>query len=254
MRLENKVALVTGAGSGIGRASAILFAREGARVVVADLNSASGQETVRDIKALGGQATLVQVDVGAASDNQRMIEVALESYGRLDILFCNAGVAGAPLADTTEDNWRRTLDINLTGPFLACTYAIPPMRKQRTGNILFNSSVGGVIASGRSPAYAAAKGGLITLGKALAKMLAKENIRVNVICPGATETDMNDAVLGFPKNDEQRRAAKAESVRPIPLGRYAHPEEIANVALFLASDESSFVTGAAYLVDGGRSA
>jgi NAD(P)-dependent dehydrogenase (short-subunit alcohol dehydrogenase family) len=183
-----------------------------------------------------------------------MIGLALSTYGKLDILFCNAGVAGETLADTSEDNWRRTLDINLTGPYLACTCAIPQMRKQGGGNIIFTSSIGGVIASGRSPAYAATKGGLITLGKALAKMLAKDHIRVNSICPGATETEMNDAVMGFPQSEEQRRAAKAASIKPIPLGRYAQPEEIANVALFLASDESSFVTGAAYLVDGGRSA
>jgi NAD(P)-dependent dehydrogenase (short-subunit alcohol dehydrogenase family) len=254
MRLENRVAVITGAGSGIGRASAKLFAKEGAKIVAADINSASGQETVAEITKLGGEATFVQVDVASAADNERMIDLALSSYGKLDILYCNAGVAGETLADTTEESWRRTLDINLTGPFLACTYAIPHMRQQGGGSILFTSSIGGVIASGRSPAYAATKGGLITLAKALAKMLAKDNIRVNSLCPGATETEMNDAVMGFPQTEEQRRAAKAASIKPIPLGRYAQPEEIANVALFLASDESSFVTGAAYLVDGGRSA
>jgi NAD(P)-dependent dehydrogenase (short-subunit alcohol dehydrogenase family) len=254
MRLENRVAVITGAGSGIGRASATLFAREGAKVVVADINPESGKATVNEIKKWGGKATFVQVDVASASDNQRMIDLALSFYGKLDILFCNAGVAGETLADTTQENWQRTLDINLTGPFLACTCAIPQMKKQGGGCIIFTSSIGGVIASGRSPAYAAAKGGLITLGKALAKMLAKDNIRVNSICPGATETDMNDAVMGFPQSEEVRHAAKAASIKSIPLGRYAQPEEIANVVLFLASDESSFVTGAAYHADGGRSA
>lgn len=254
MRLAGRVAVITGAGSGIGRASALLFAREGARVVVADLNPEAGQETVEAIRHSGGEALFVPVDVASASDNQRMVDLALSTYGRLDILFCNAGVAGESLADTTEEGWRRTLDINLTGPYLACACAIPHMRRQGGGTILFTSSIGGVIASGRSPAYAATKGGLITLAKALAKMLARDNIRVNSICPGATETGMNDAVMGFPQTDEERRKAKADSLRPIPLGRYARPEEIANVVLFLASDESSFVTGAAYLADGGRSA
>ena len=254
MRLGNKVAVITGAGSGIGRASAKLFAQEGAKVVVADINPASGQQTVKEITRLGGEAMFVQVDVASATDNQRLIDLALSSYGKLDILFCNAGVAGETLADTTEESWRRTLDINLTGPYLACTCAIPQMQKQGGGAIIFTSSIGGVIASGRSPAYAATKGGLITLGKALAKMLAKDNIRVNSLCPGATETEMNDAVMGFPQSEEERWAAKTASIKPIPLGRYARPEEIAHVALFLASDESSFVTGAAYLVDGGRSA
>ena len=254
MRLENKVAVITGAGSGIGRASALLFAREGAKVVAADIHVASGQETVGEIKKSGGEAVFVQVDVAVAAENQRMIDLALSAYGKLDILFCNAGVAGETLADTTEESWRRTLDINLTGPFLACTCAIPHMKRQGRGCILFTSSIGGVIASGRSPAYAATKGGLITLGKALAKMVAKDKIRVNSLCPGATETEMNDVVMGFPQTEAERQAAIAASVRPIPLGRYARPEEIAQVALFLASDESSFVTGSAYLVDGGRSA
>jgi len=128
------------------------------------------------------------------------------------------------------------------------------MKKQGGGAIIFTSSTGGVISSGRSPAYCASKGGLIMLGKALAKALAKDNIRVNTICPAATRTGMNDAVLGFPKTEEERRAAENERFKKIPMGRYGRPEEVANVALFLASDESSFVTGAAYLVDGGKSA
>jgi NAD(P)-dependent dehydrogenase (short-subunit alcohol dehydrogenase family) len=201
MRLENKVAVITGAGSGIGRASAQLFAREGARIIVADINAASGQETVAEIAKPGGKATFVQVDVAGAADNERMIDLALLAYGKLDILFCNAGVAGDTLADTTEENWRRTLDINLTGPYLACTCAIPHMRRQGRGSIIFTSSIGGVIASGRSPAYAATKGRLITSGKALAKMRAKENIRVNSLCPGATETEMNRSDQGLSFSD-----------------------------------------------------
>jgi NAD(P)-dependent dehydrogenase (short-subunit alcohol dehydrogenase family) len=251
VRLEGKVAIITGAGSGMGRASARLFAREGAKVLVCDIDAPSGQETVRQIAETGGTASFLQVDVARTADNQRMVETVVGLYGRLDILFCNAGVPGETLAQTTEESWRRTLDVNLTGPFLACTFAVPQMRKQGGGNIIFTASHGGLVASGRSPGYTATKGGLIMLGRALAKMLAKDKIRVNSLCPGAVETGLTDAFMNYPATEEERRGRRAEAATRIPLGRLAQPEEVAAVALFLASDESSYVDGVALLIDGG---
>ena len=251
MRLEGKVALITGAGSGIGKASAELFAREHAKVVVVDKNPSSGQEVVKQIKKEGGDATYVQVDVARANEVGHMIQVAIQVYGRLDILFNNAGVPGENLDETDEEKWRRVIDVNLTGPFLACKYAIPVMRKQGSGNIINTGSVAGLKASARSPSYNASKAGLIMLTKSLATVLGKDNIRVNCICPGPVDTGLTDAFMSFPQNEELRLAIKTATARLTALGRYARPEEISSVALFLASDESSYVTGAVYLVDGG---
>ncbi len=251
MRLQGKVAVITGAGSGIGATTAKLFAKEGAKVVVADIEPKAGQEVVRQIKKGGGEATFVQVDVAHAADNERMIQTAMKSYGRLDILFNNVGVPGETLEDTTEEKWRRVMDVNFTGPFLACMYAIPIMRKQGGGNIITTGSTGGLKASGRSPSYTASKGGLIMLTRALARVLAKDNIRVNSICPALTETGLTDAFLGYPATEEERNAKRAAYIATVPLARVANPEEIASIALFLATDESSFVTGSALVVDGG---
>jgi len=260
MRLKDKVAIITGAGSGIGKASAELFAKEGAKIVLADINPETGMEVTEEIKSAGGGATFVKVDTSSAVDAKRMIQTAIDSYGRLDILFNNAGISGAnfetpipgkSFEDAEEENWLKVLGINLTGPFLSCLYAMPVMRRQGAGNILNTGSAGGIRATGRSPAYAAAKGGLIMLTKALSKVLAKDNIRVNCICPGATVTPAIDGFLGYPKTEEERRQKFAARTARVPLGRQADPEEIASVALFLVSDESSFVTGVALLVDGG---
>ena len=254
MRLKDRVAVITGAGSGIGKASAKLFAREGAKVVVADINGEKAKETVEEIKKEGGEATPIQVDVSSAADNERMIQTAIDSYGRLDILFNNAGIVGDPLDETTEEKWRRVMDVNLTGPFLACMYAIPYMRKQGSGNIINTSSRGGLGATGRSVSYTASKGGLVMLSRALARIIAKDNIRVNCICPGSVDTGLSDAFGGYPKTEEERQKVHAARCARIPLGRTAKPEELASVALFLASDESSFVDGVALLVDGGTTA
>jgi NAD(P)-dependent dehydrogenase (short-subunit alcohol dehydrogenase family) len=251
MKLQSKVAVITGAGSGIGRASAKLFAKEGAKVLIVDINEKALSEVVKEIKQAGGEATAIVVDVGKVAENQRMIETAVKTYGRIDILFNNAGIAGEGLAETTEEMWRRTIDINLTGPYFACTFAIPYMRKQGGGVILNTGSTGGLRASGRSPSYTATKGGIIMLSRALAKILAKDNIRVNCICPGSTETGLSDAFAGFPKTDAEKEKAQANRHAHIPLGRQARPEEQAAVALFMVSDDASFVDGVAWLVDGG---
>ena len=251
MRLNGKVAIVTGAGSGIGQATAKLFAKEGAKVVVADNNPTTGEEVARQIKKEGGEATFVLVDMARTADVEEMIKVTVQTYGKLDILFNNAGVPGENLDNTTEENWRHVIDVNLTGPFLACKYAIPIMRKQGGGNIIRTSSTAGIKASSRSPSYNTSKAGLIMLTKSLATILGKDNIRVNCICPGPVDTGLTDAFMNFPKTEEQKLAYKEAIARVTPLGRYGRPEEISSVVLFLASDESSFVTGIAYLVDGG---
>jgi len=251
VRLKGKVAVITGAGSGIGRATAKLFAQEGAKVVVADINSKTGEEMVQQIKEAKGEATFVRVDVSCAADLQRMIQTAINSYGKLDILFNNAAVPGESLDETTEEKWHKVIDTNLTGPFLACMYAIQEMRRQGGGNIINTGSTGALRAAGRSPSYTASKGGLVMLSRALARALAKDNIRVNCVCPGRVNTGLTDAFLGYPRSEEERRARLATVLASIPLGRQGKPEEIASVVLFLASDESSFVTGSVLVADGG---
>jgi NAD(P)-dependent dehydrogenase (short-subunit alcohol dehydrogenase family) len=251
MRLNGKVAIITGGGSGIGKATAKLFAKEGAKVVVADNNMTTGEEVAQQIEKEGGNATFVRVDIAHTVDVEDMIKMTVQTYGRLDILFNNAGVPGENLEDTTEEKWRRVIDVNLTGPFLACKYAIPIMKKQGGGNIISTSSAAGIKASARSPSYNTSKAGLIMLTKSLAAILGKDNIRVNCICPGPVDTGLTDAFMSFPKNEQQKLAYTEATARLTPLGRYGRPEEISSVVLFLASDESSYITGVAYLVDGG---
>jgi NAD(P)-dependent dehydrogenase (short-subunit alcohol dehydrogenase family) len=260
-RLDNKVAIITGSGSGIGKAAALLFSREGAKVVLADINSDKGTEVERQIKKHGGEAIFEQVDEGISVDIERMVKQTIAHYGRLDILFNNAGYASEPLNEITEDKWRRAIDVMLTGPFLACKHAIPLMRKQGGGVVLNTASIGGLTASGgRAPVYnlanlspgsTAAKGGLVMLTRFLARVLAKDNIRVNCICPGSVETGISASRWDPGKTDEERLAAQAVRVSHIPMGRVASPEEIASVVLFLASDEASYITGVALPIDGG---
>lgn len=246
MILKDKAVIITGAGSGIGKASAKLFAREGANIVVADINEETGLAVVKEITADGGQATFIRVDVSNFNDNQRMVQKAVDSYGRLDVLFNNAGILGETFERLTEERWRKEIDIMLTGPFLACSCAIPIMKNQKSGNILNTSSIAAFNAGGRGPGYAAAKSGLVMLTKYLAKHLAPDNIRVNCICPGGVKTGLTGFATGAPTNKPP-----ATRYPGIPTGRLAEPEEIATAALFLVSDQSSFVTGIALVADGG---
>jgi NAD(P)-dependent dehydrogenase (short-subunit alcohol dehydrogenase family) len=260
MRLEGKVAVITGAGSGIGRATAKLFAKEGAKVLVADYNSKLGQETVQEIKKAGGTANFVEVDVARIADNERMIDTAINLYQRLDILYNNAGFGGPTLEATTEENWRVMLDVNLTGPFFACKHAIPQMQKQGSGNILFTASAGGLkgVSKARSPSYSAVKGGVIMLGDCLSRLLGQYNIRVNTICPGVTNTALYDSHFYDAQgnvhnlNEEEKSTFMAGIAKHISVGKVGTAEDIASLALFLASDESSHITGEAFLIDGGR--
>jgi NAD(P)-dependent dehydrogenase (short-subunit alcohol dehydrogenase family) len=257
-KLEGKVALITGAGSGIGRATGVLFAKEGAKVVVADYAPVGGQETVRIIKEAGGEAIFIKVDVSKASDVERMVRTALDAYGRIDILHNNAGIGGpvAPTADTTEKDWDSVINTNLKGVFLGSKYVIPVMVKQGGGVIINTASTSGLVGSPGFSKYCASKGGVVQLTKTMALEYAKENIRVNCICPGIIDTPMGGA--SFPGDAAAREAAKEAFerafVKTVPLGRIGQPEEIAKAALYLACDDSSYVTGAALVVDGGVTA
>ena len=249
MRLRGKVAFITGAGMGQGREAALLFAREGARIIVADISPKAGQETVRRIDRRGGKALYVEGDVGVERDVKRMIETGVKKFGALHILYNNAGVLwkdrDRSVTDTTEPNWDRVMAINLKGPFFVTKYGIPHLIKSGSGSIINVGSVSALCGfTVAQDAYTSAKGALISLTKSLAVQFARKNIRCNIIHPGIIETPMQAPYLKDPK----KRKSFEDS---IPLGRVAHPREIAYVALFLASDESSYVTGAEIVADGG---
>lgn len=249
MRLKGKVAFITGAGMGQGREGAILFAREGARVIVGDISAKAGPETVRRIERRGGKAIFVEGDVGVERDVKRMIETGVKKFGALHILYNNAGVLwkdrDRSVTETTEPNWDRVMAINLKGPFFVTKYGIPYLIRSGGGSIINVGSVSALCGfTVAQDAYTSAKGALISLTKSLAIQFARHNIRCNIIHPGIIATPMQAPYLKDPK----KRKSFEDS---IPLGRIAHPREIANVALFLASDESSYVTGAEIVADGG---
>lgn len=245
--LEGKVALVTGAGSGIGRASALVFAREGAKVVVSDVVSEGGKETVRLIEEAGGTGFFVEGDVSVAADAQTIAHTAEEQYGRLDYAFNNAGIEGiqAPTAEGTEENWDRVLAVNLRGVWLCMKYEIPIMLKQGGGAIVNTASVAGLVGFPNISAYNASKGGVIQLTKTAALEYAQQGIRVNAVCPGVIRTPMVERFLGGSPEVE------AQYVAMEPVGRLGLPQEIAEAVVWLCSDAASFVTGHAMVVDGG---
>jgi len=248
MRLNGEIAIVTGGGSGIGRATAELFAREGARVVVADYRRSTGEATVRAIKAAGGDALFVAVDVSDPAQVERMAQATLDTYGGIDILFNNAGMlAFGTVADTDPEVWNRVISVNLTGVYL-CSRAVLPHMVARGGGSIINasSSTGAHDAKDNTAAYVASKGGVTLLTRAMAVDHAKDNVRVNAIAPGPTDTPM--------LRDNLPGAMREAFARTFPMGRLGKPEELAQAVLFLASDEASFVTGAILAVDGGQTA
>ncbi len=249
MRLEGKVAIVTGATSGIGRGTAELFAREGARVVVVGRTEQAGERVVEGIRSSGGQAIFVRADVAVSEDVQRMIAGTIEAYGKLDVLFNNAGMSDrGKVADQSEDEWHRIVAVNLTGTFLCMKYAVPEMIKAGGGSIINNSSMWAISATHRcSGAYAASKAGVIMLGKQAALHYAPNKIRVNSILPGDVAKTGHDVDEEYYRDPEVVR--RLEGMQPLPV--MATPTEIAYSALYLASDESSFVTGASLVIDGG---
>jgi NAD(P)-dependent dehydrogenase (short-subunit alcohol dehydrogenase family) len=249
LRLDRKVALITGAGSGIGRAIALRFAQEGADVVVVDWKPEAGKETVRMVQAEGGNALYVEADVSQEADAKNMVEAAVAAYGRLDILCNNAAIqVFGTIPDTPGADWHKVMDVNLKSVYLGCKYAIPQMIAQGGGSVVNTSSILGLVGDPDLPAYGATKGGILAMTAAMAQAHGKQNVRVNSICPGDVATPL---VLEYFDQFSDPEEARNRVASEYALGRIAEPEEIANVALFLASDESSFVTGTYIVVDGG---
>jgi len=249
MRLADRVALITGATSGIGRATAILFAREGARLALTGRNEERGREVVAEIRGSGGRAIFLRSDVRRDAECRAAVEQAVAEYGRLDVLFNNAGVFFPNTAvECTEQEWDEQVDSSLKGAFLMSKYALPHMIRQGRGSIIHNSSGWGIVGGDRAVAYCAAKGGLVLLAKAMAIDHGRQGIRVNCICPGDVDTPMLPEDARLRGMDWQAYLAGCANR---PMGRIGTPEEIARAVLFLASDDSSFMTGAALVVDGG---
>lgn len=249
-QLMDKVALITGASSGIGRATALRFAQAGAKVVVSDVNVDGGEETVQLIDQDGGEAIFVQADVADASSVAQMVEKALAHFGRLDIGVNNAGIGGtwAKTADYPQENWHQVLAVNLTGVFYCMQAELKPMLSQGGGAIINTASVAGLRALDNAPAYTASKHGVIGLTRTAAREYARSNIRINAVCPVFTRTPLFDDTL-LVRDDLEERFR-----RMIPMQRYGQPEDIAEAILWLASDTSGFVTGQALTLDGGLTA
>jgi NAD(P)-dependent dehydrogenase (short-subunit alcohol dehydrogenase family) len=244
---KEKVALVTGASSGIGRATAFAFADEGARVMVADVSTDGGEETVRLIRSRGGEASFIKTDVSRAQDVEAMVAKTIKTYGRLDCAFNNAGIEGtmASIVDCTEENWNRIIATNLKGVWLCMKYELPKMVERKRGAIVNTSSIAGLVGFQGLCAYDASKHGIVGLTQTAALEFAKQGIRVNAVCPGAIETPMLER-LEKDQPEVQKSVLGSE-----PVGRVGKPEEIAAAVLWLCSDAASFVTGQALAVDGG---
>ncbi|MCK4771408.1 MAG: SDR family oxidoreductase [Candidatus Latescibacteria bacterium] len=247
--LEGKKALITGAASGIGRATALLFAREGAAVAIADIDREGGESVVETIAGQGGSAVFIPCDVSVAEDCNRAVERTVQKFGRLDILFNNAGIIRrATVPDTTEEEWDRAMAVNSKSVFLMCRYAIPVMARAGGGVIINTASGWGLVGGRRAASYCASKGAVVQLTRAMALDHGEQNIRVNCICPGDTDT---------PMLQEEARQLELPPVEFVagaadrPLKRVGSPEDIARAVLYLASDASSFVTGTTLVVDGG---
>ena len=250
MRFQDKSIIVTGAGSGIGRAAATLFAAEGGRVVVADIND-TADATAQAIRDAGGTAEAIRIDAGNEDDVAKTVALAVERFGGLDVMFANAGISGgmANIFDTDVSLITEVLRVNLIGPYLAVKHAAPHIAERGGGAIILTASVAGIRSGAGSPAYSASKAGVINLAMVSAQQLSGSNVRVNAICPGLTETGMTK-----PTFDYARDAGKMDRVGRLNLlRRGAQPEELAKVALFLASDDASYVNGQAIAVDGGLS-
>jgi NAD(P)-dependent dehydrogenase (short-subunit alcohol dehydrogenase family) len=251
MRLADKVAVITGAGSGMGRVAAEMFAAEGARVVAADFDASHGAETVEAVQAAGGEATFVQTDVSDETDAAAMVAAAMDRYGRIDVLYNNAGImpeADHSVVDTDVAVWDQVMAVNLRGVFLGCKYAIPRMVEQGSGSVINISSFVALLGcSVPQDAYTASKGAVLSLTRSLAVQFGPKGVRSNAICPGPIETPL---LMDWLVKDE---AAKQLRLARNPTGRFGKPEEVVNVAVYLASDESRWTNGAHFVIDGGIS-
>ncbi len=249
MRLQDKVSIITGGASGMGRVAARMFAAEGAKVVVADVTEQAAQSVVDEVQAAGGQAVAVAADVSKEADAKRMVDAAVEAFGRVDVLYNNAGVmpqADHSVIDTSVEDWDRVMAVNVRGVFLGCKYAIPKMIEQGSGSIINIASFVALIGcSNPQDAYTASKGAVISLTRSLAVQFAPNGVRSNAICPGPVETPL--LMDWLVKDEEAKRIRLARN----PTGRFGKPEEIVHMAIYLASDESRWTNGAALVVDGG---
>jgi NAD(P)-dependent dehydrogenase (short-subunit alcohol dehydrogenase family) len=248
MRLDGKVALITGAASGIGREAAVLFAAEGACVVAVDMDEKGGRESVSLIEKNGGKAIFVKADVSKAADCQQMVEAAEKTYGKLNVLFNNAGIMMSADDDaiaTEEDVWDKTMAVNAKGVLLGCKYGIPALRRAGGGSIINTASFVAILGAATPQiAYTASKGAVLAMTRELAVIHARENIRVNALCPGPLRTEL---LMKFLNTEEKKQRRLVH----VPMGRFGESKEMAKAALFLASDESSYTTGATFLADGG---
>lgn len=252
---KNKVAVVSGGGGGIGRAVCLEFARAGASVVVVDVSEADGSQTVQAIQSVGGLARFYIADIRHADQVQSYVDKTQREFGRIDVLFNGAGIEGlyAPLPEYPEENYDHVMAINVKGTFLGLKYVLPIMLSQRFGSVINTSSVSGLFGSARNAAYVTSKHAVIGLTRAAAAEVGSHGVRVNVICPGPINTRMIHSVERLANPDKPELSA-AQIVARNPSGRYGEPEEVANAVLFLASDAASYVNGAVWTVDGGRSA
>jgi NAD(P)-dependent dehydrogenase (short-subunit alcohol dehydrogenase family) len=250
-RLDGKVAVITGAGNGMGRSAAELFAREGARIVVADFDDELGASTVTAIEAAGGEAAFVKVDVASAADTEAMARFAMDRFGGLHVLYNNAGIFPADdggATETPESTWERVMDVNLKGVWLGCKYGIPAMLESGGGSIINVASFVALMGAATAQiAYTTSKGGVLSMTREIAVEYARQGIRANSLCPGPMATPMLEELMSDPGRRQRRMVH-------IPMGRLGRAVELANAALFLASDESSFMTGAQLVVDGGITA
>ncbi len=252
MKLQNQIAIITGSASGIGRAGAELFAKQGARVVIGDVNETGGRETERLVRQAGGEALYVQTDVSQATQAERLVKTTIDRYGRLDILWNNAAAVKAcveddrPVHELPEAVWDLMLDVTLKGNYLCSKYSLPHMMAAKKGVIINTSSVDALVGQGGYDSYSAAKGGILALTRSMAVYYARFNIRVNAICPGFIHTPATDAWLRDPQIRRQ--------IEPLHLTRLGVPQDIANFALYLASDDAEYITGAIFPIDGGFTA
>ena len=253
MRLKDKVSLITGAASGIGKATALVFAREGAKVMCADINAEGAEAVARQIADTGGEAESIKVDVAVEAEVKEMVAQTVARWGRLDVLYNNAGIGyGMPVTQVSEEDWDRLMDINLKGVFLGCKHAIPEMLKNGGGSIVSTASDAGLVGTAMLSAYCASKGGVVLFTKSLAVEWGAMSIRVNCVCPGVIRTPILDPFIataqatGTPPEEVWARMARVH-----PVGRVGEPEEVGRAVAFLASDEASFITGVALPVDGG---